>query len=173
MHYHLEIYLPKETNIEKREDVENLIREYMEPYDEDNEELLENVQPGNLPTTIRPSEKKFIIGKDDSGKDIFSDVIISADISDDIIECCNPVGFWNVWDIGGKWDKYHGDNIIEISEFRKLKPDLAPRILLINPHEPFYSEEMFLYGKWNCDVLAKLNELEITDGYLVTVDCQI
>ncbi len=172
MHYHLEIYLPKETDIKNWNEVENLVKEYMKPYDEEDDKLFEDVQLEDLPTVLRPSEKRFIIGKESNGNDMFSNADPLIDNFDNMIESCNPVAFWDYWEIGRRWDKYHGDNVIEISEFRKLKLDLTPRILLINPHKPFYSEEMFLHGKWDCDVLAKLDELGIKDGYLVTVDCR-
>nr|QBK93912.1 MAG: hypothetical protein LCPAC406_02260 [Pithovirus LCPAC406] len=170
MHYHLEVYLPKDTDVKNWDEVENLIEEYMKPYDENNEEKFENVRMRDLSINLRPTHKIFVVGKDDSGKDIFSD---KNSFIGNMTDFCNPIAFWNSWKLGGVWDKYHKDNVIEISEFRKLKLNSAPRILLISPHKPFYSEEIFLYGKWDCDVLAKLDKLEITDGYLVTVDCRI
>nr|QBK93435.1 MAG: hypothetical protein LCPAC404_01390 [Pithovirus LCPAC404] len=176
MHFHLEIYLPKDTDVKDWEEVENLIGEYLEPYNERNEEQFENVRFGDLPTIRPKSGKRFEIGKDDDGNSIFSTTDPDLEQWLKEIHFCNPVAFWDFWEIGGRWYKHHenGDNnITEISKLRKLKPNLTSAIFLIHPNKPFYSKEMFANGKWNCDVFAKLDELDITDGYLATVDCHI
>ncbi len=186
MHYHLEVWIPKDTNIKNLEEVVGLVAKYMKPL----------------------SEKMFwdswqIGGRFSGSHDDYNPNTDPKNLGDcyvclgtrigygDLCRICNGTGLGFKWSTD--WAHHEGD-IMKISELKNLKPNFESCILLVDPHEPFFSSKFYSDKGWNGDVFTTLDELKIagravpgrpkadlpkrkalepqsvTEGYLVTVD---
>lgn len=214
MHYQAEVFIPSNKNVEAQ------IERIMSPYDENERCVFKEIKEGDEDYEDYDEDKItgkrgywtnpkgfwdwFEIGGRWSGEhddyDPYSNPInyepcyicggtgfrcdnVGMEArDDDPTYTCNGCGQYDnenkVWTHGKigkglkpKWNvaRYDGD----VVAIKDIKKELTAYTLIVNGevfHKKEWNGETFVDGGFNGNVLEKLKELGITDGYLVTVD---